>query len=43
MLNGPKSAEDPEYREFAQRIHLDWRQDLDTAIVAFAPPGSTCW
>ena len=39
MLNGPKSAEDQEYRKFAQRIHLDWRQDLDTAIVAFAPSG----
>jgi hypothetical protein len=39
MLNGPKAAEDQEYREFAQRIHLDWRQDLETAIVAFAPSG----
>ena len=39
MLNGPKAMEDEEYRIFAQRIHLDWRRDLDSAMVAFAPSG----
>lgn len=39
MLGSPKAAEDDEYRAFAQRIHLDWRQDLDTAMIAFAPSG----
>lgn len=38
-LAGPKSMEDAEYKAFAQRIHLDWRQDLDAALVAFAPSG----
>jgi hypothetical protein len=39
LLAGAKAAEEQEYRAFAQRIHLDWRQDLDTAMVAFAPSG----
>src|SRR5204862_2556978 len=38
ILNA-KSTEEPEYRQFAERIHLDWRQDLDSAMVAFAPSG----
>jgi hypothetical protein len=38
-LAGPKSMEDAEYRAFASKIHLDWREDLDTALVAFAPSG----
>lgn len=38
-IAGPKSIEDPEYRAFAQKIHLDWREDLDAALIAFAPSG----
>lgn len=38
LLNG-KATEEEEYRKFAGRIHLDWRRDLDTAMVAFAPSG----
>jgi hypothetical protein len=38
-LGGPKSMEDAEYKAFAQKIHLDWREDLDTAMIAFAPSG----
>jgi len=39
LLNAPKGAEDDEYRKFADRIHLDWRRDLQTAMLAFAPSG----
>jgi hypothetical protein len=39
LLSAPKGAEDEEYRKFADRIHLDWRQDLQTAMLAFAPSG----
>ena len=39
LLNAPKGAEEEEYRKFAERIHLDWRQDLQTAMLAFAPSG----
>jgi hypothetical protein len=38
-IAGPKSMEDAEYREFARKIHLDWREDLDDALIAFAPSG----
>jgi hypothetical protein len=38
-LNTAKAVEDDEYRKFAQAVHLDWRRDLDTAMVAFAPSG----
>ncbi len=39
LLNASKAAEDEEYRKFADRIHLDWRQDLDTAMLSLAPSG----
>ena len=39
LLNAPKGAEEEEYRKFAERIHLDWRQDLHSAMLAFAPSG----
>ncbi len=32
-------AEDPDYREFARTIGLDWRRDLDRAMLAIAPSG----
>jgi hypothetical protein len=38
-LDTGKAVEDEEYRKFASSIHLDWRKDLDTAMVAFAPSG----
>lgn len=38
-IAGPKSMEDAEYRDFARKIHLDWREDLDAALIAFAPSG----
>jgi hypothetical protein len=34
-----KGVEDEDYRKFAQSIRLDWRKDLDSAMVAFAPSG----
>ena len=39
LLNAGKAVEDDEYRKFAESIHLDWRKDLDSAMVAFAPSG----
>jgi hypothetical protein len=38
MLDSGK-AEDPDYREFARKIGLDWRRDLDRAMLAIAPSG----
>lgn len=38
-IAGLKSMEEADYRAFAQRIHLDWREDLDDALIAFAPSG----
>jgi hypothetical protein len=39
LLDASKAAEDPDYREFARKINLNWRQDLDSAMIAFAPSG----
>ena len=39
LLSAPKGAEEEEYRKFADRIHLDWQRDLQTAMLAFAPSG----
>jgi hypothetical protein len=39
LLESPKGGEEEEYRKFAERIHLDWRQDLHTAMLALAPSG----
>jgi len=39
LLSAPKGAEEEDYRKFAERIHLDWRQDLHSAMLAFAPSG----
>lgn len=36
---GPKIAEEPEYRNFARQIHFDYTQDLDSALLAIAPTG----
>jgi len=39
LLDGNGMAEDPDYRKFAREIHLNWRDDLDSAMVALAPSG----
>jgi hypothetical protein len=39
ILDTGNAVEDDEYRKFAASIHLDWRRDLDSAMVAFAPSG----
>jgi hypothetical protein len=39
LFTSGKAVEDDDYRKFAQSIHLDWRKDLDSAMVAFAPSG----
>jgi hypothetical protein len=39
LLDAGKTVEDDEYRKFARTTRLDWRKDLDSAMVAFAPSG----
>jgi hypothetical protein len=39
LLDGSKMGEEPEYRDFVSKTEFDYRQDLDTAMVAFAPTG----
>ncbi len=39
MLDSSKVTEDPEYREFARKIDLNWKQDLDSVMLAMAPSG----
>jgi hypothetical protein len=39
MLDGSKVGEDPEYRTFVAKTEFDYKQDLDTAMIAFAPTG----
>jgi hypothetical protein len=39
LLEGSQVAEDADYRRFAQKINLDWREDLDSAMIALAPSG----
>jgi hypothetical protein len=39
LLAGSKAGEDPEYQSFVQQTDFDWKQDLDAAMVAFAPKG----
>lgn len=39
LLEGSKASEDPDYQSFARKINFDYRQDLDSAMVAFAPSG----
>jgi hypothetical protein len=40
MLDGAKAGEDPDYQRFVQKTNFDYRQDLDSALVAFAPGGN---
>ena len=39
MLAGSPVAAEPEYREFVARTRFDYAQDLDAAVVSFAPAG----
>ena len=39
LLDGAKGAQDPEYLAFVSKTRFDYRQDLDSALVAFAPTG----
>lgn len=39
LLDSPKVAQEPEYQDFVRKTDFDYKQDLDTALVAFAPAG----
>ena len=39
LLDGSKVGEDPEYQSFVRKTEFDYKQDLDAAMVAFAPKG----
>jgi hypothetical protein len=39
LLDSSKVGEDPEYQRFVRKTDFDYKQDLDTAIVAFSPEG----
>jgi hypothetical protein len=39
LLGGSKTSEDPDYQNFARKINFDYREDLDVAMVSFAPSG----
>jgi hypothetical protein len=40
LLDGSKVGQDAEYQNFVRKTDFDWKQDLDTAMVAFAPKGT---
>lgn len=39
LLDGSKVGEDLDYKRFVQQTEFDWKQDLDSALLAFAPAG----
>lgn len=39
LLDGSKVGEDPEYQRFVKKTDFDYKQDLETAIISFAPEG----
>ena len=39
LLRGANVPEEPEYRDFVRATRFDYRQDLDSAMVAFSPSG----
>jgi hypothetical protein len=39
LLDGSKVGEDPEYKRFVRQTEFDYKQDLDSALVAFSPAG----
>ena len=40
LLDGTEASQDPEYLAFIRKTRFDYRQDLDSALLAFAPNGS---
>jgi len=38
-LEDSKVAEEPDYQAFVHQTDFNWKQDLDGAILAFAPTG----
>ena len=40
LLDSTQASQDPEYLAFVKRTRFDYRQDLDSAMVAFAQAGS---
>jgi hypothetical protein len=39
LIDSSKVTEDPDYQEFARKIDLDWKRDLDSVMLAIAPSG----
>jgi len=39
QLFGSKAGEDPEYQDFVRKTDFDYKQDLDAAMISFAPKG----
>jgi len=39
LLDGSTVGKDPEYQSFVRKTDFDYKQDLDAAMVAFAPKG----
>ena len=39
LLDGSKAGEDNEYQNFVRQTQFDYQEDLDSALVAFAPTG----
>jgi len=39
LLDGTKVGEDPEYQNFVRKSDFDYKQELDAAMIAFAPKG----
>jgi hypothetical protein len=39
LFDNSKVSQDPEYQSFIQKIDFDFRNDLDAAMLAFAPTG----
>lgn len=39
LLDGSKVGEDAEYQNFVRKSDFDYKQDLDAAMIAFAPKG----
>jgi hypothetical protein len=39
LLDGSRVGEDPDYKRFVYQTEFDYKQDLDSALVAFAPAG----
>ena len=39
LLDNSQVAQEPDYQAFVSKTNFDYRQDLDTVLVAFAPTG----